>query len=336
MEKIELSARELIAAAKIAKQKANEGKTALQCVHIEAKGTELKISATDSYIAVRYTHPIESDAEFSLNVDGAAISKNMKVSDAVFCDGEGIRFGACSLGHVEAKYPALDPILEREPKALGYSAFDPDLMALILNAFKGSESHRNGSNLFGCLSSVDKEGDYLTASVFESDDGCFRALLMPKNCRREIQSFFNKRLAGAARPEAPKDQKKAPKEQTGESTKEQAPEKREAVKAYDVTPKKAAKAGKEPKEKAPKVSGDPAKEPAEETAPEAPKEQKAETPEDMPAKVRALAESNGLELKETSLCLWVSGDTKAHKDELKACGCRWSKKRSAWYYRFDA
>lgn len=336
MEKIELSARELIAAAKIAKQKANEGKTALQCVHIEAKGTELKISATDSYIAVRYIHPIESDAEFSLNVDGAAISKNMKASDAVFCDGEGIRFGACSLGHVEAKYPALDPILEREPKALGYSAFDPDLMALILNAFKGSESHRNGSSLFGCLSSVDKEGDHLTASVFESDDGCFRALLMPKNCRREIQSF-NKRISGAARPEAPKEQKK-------ETHKEQAPEKREAVKAYDVTPKKTAKADKEPEEKAPKaeketapkVSKDPVENSPKETAPEAPKEQKAETPEDMPAKVRALAESNGLELKETSLCLWVSGDTKAHKDELKACGCRWSKKRSAWYYRFAA
>lgn len=325
MEKFELSARELIAAAKIAKQKTNEGKTALQCVHIEAKGTELRISATDSYIAVRYIHPIESDVKFSLNIDGTAISKNMKVSDAVFCDGDGIQFGACSLGHVEAKFPALDPILEREPKALGYSAFDPDLMSLVMGAFKGSDSYRDGSNLFGCLSSVNKEGDLLTASVFESDDGCFRALLMPKNCRREIQSL-DKRLAGATRPKEPK--KETPKEQAPEAAKEQDPEKREAVKAYDVTPKKAEKTDKEPEKKAPKAE--------KETAPEAPKEQEAETPEDMPAKVRALAETNGLELKETSLCLWVSGDTKAHKDELKACGCRWSKKRSAWYYRFAA
>ena len=30
---------------------------------------------------------------------------------------------------------------------------------------------------------------------------------------------------------------------------------------------------------------------------------------------------------------WISGDTLPHKDELKALGCRWSKKRQKWYWK---
>lgn len=41
----------------------------------------------------------------------------------------------------------------------------------------------------------------------------------------------------------------------------------------------------------------------------------------------------GIEYSVTSLCLWFEGDTKPHKEWLKICGCRWSKKRQAWYWR---
>ena len=31
--------------------------------------------------------------------------------------------------------------------------------------------------------------------------------------------------------------------------------------------------------------------------------------------------------------LWISGNTKEHKDEIKACGCRWAKSKKMWYWK---
>lgn len=31
--------------------------------------------------------------------------------------------------------------------------------------------------------------------------------------------------------------------------------------------------------------------------------------------------------------LWISGETKAHKAEIKAAGCYWARKKSMWYWR---
>ena len=31
--------------------------------------------------------------------------------------------------------------------------------------------------------------------------------------------------------------------------------------------------------------------------------------------------------------LWISGDTKPHKDNLKRIGCRWSNNKKQWYWR---
>lgn len=33
--------------------------------------------------------------------------------------------------------------------------------------------------------------------------------------------------------------------------------------------------------------------------------------------------------------VWVSGETREHKDELKAAGCFWAKKKGMWYWRCD-
>ena len=49
--------------------------------------------------------------------------------------------------------------------------------------------------------------------------------------------------------------------------------------------------------------------------------------------VRSVAEAYGLSVRETCLCVWVSGDTKPHREELKAAGAKWSGKRKAWYWR---
>lgn len=38
----------------------------------------------------------------------------------------------------------------------------------------------------------------------------------------------------------------------------------------------------------------------------------------------------------TEVCgawIWVTGNTKEHKEELKAAGFRWAKKKKAWYFR---
>ena len=32
--------------------------------------------------------------------------------------------------------------------------------------------------------------------------------------------------------------------------------------------------------------------------------------------------------------LWISGDTKPHKDELKALGCKWSSKKAMWSWHY--
>lgn len=31
--------------------------------------------------------------------------------------------------------------------------------------------------------------------------------------------------------------------------------------------------------------------------------------------------------------LWIDGDTKPHKDELKALGCKWAGKKQKWYWK---
>lgn len=31
--------------------------------------------------------------------------------------------------------------------------------------------------------------------------------------------------------------------------------------------------------------------------------------------------------------VWVSGETREHKDEIKAAGCFWAKKKGMWYWR---
>lgn len=41
----------------------------------------------------------------------------------------------------------------------------------------------------------------------------------------------------------------------------------------------------------------------------------------------------GLEILRSGAWLWITGDTKTHKDRLKAAGCKWSPGKQAWYYR---
>lgn len=45
-----------------------------------------------------------------------------------------------------------------------------------------------------------------------------------------------------------------------------------------------------------------------------------------------LKQSNDLIFEICGSWLWISGNTKEHKEQLKTLGCRFSAKKRAWYY----
>lgn len=42
---------------------------------------------------------------------------------------------------------------------------------------------------------------------------------------------------------------------------------------------------------------------------------------------------DGLELEIIGNWIWITGDTRPHKDALKTAGCRWAPKKKCWYFR---
>ena len=60
--------------------------------------------------------------------------------------------------------------------------------------------------------------------------------------------------------------------------------------------------------------------------------QVTEAPEDFIEIISALLKLDGLEVELCGSWLWIGGNTKAHKDELKKAGCRWSNNKKLWYW----
>ena len=58
----------------------------------------------------------------------------------------------------------------------------------------------------------------------------------------------------------------------------------------------------------------------------------AETPEEYANIIAALLHLSGLMIELCGSWLWVTGNTKEHKDALKALGFRYSSNKYAWYY----
>lgn len=56
-----------------------------------------------------------------------------------------------------------------------------------------------------------------------------------------------------------------------------------------------------------------------------------EQPGEFAAVIDALLRMDGIEFELIGVWLWVFGDTKPHKDELKDLGLRWNAKRGKWY-----
>ena len=60
----------------------------------------------------------------------------------------------------------------------------------------------------------------------------------------------------------------------------------------------------------------------------------AETPEDFINIINELFRLGGLEVELCGRWLWIGGNTREHKEQLKALGCRWSKNKQLWSWHF--
>ena len=60
--------------------------------------------------------------------------------------------------------------------------------------------------------------------------------------------------------------------------------------------------------------------------------QTTETPDEFREIIEKLLKLDGLEVELCGSWLWIGGNTKEHKEELKAAGCRWSNNKKLWYW----
>lgn len=55
--------------------------------------------------------------------------------------------------------------------------------------------------------------------------------------------------------------------------------------------------------------------------------------EELESIIKELKNLSGIIIEICGNWIWVSGNTKAHKDTLKALGCFWANQKKKWYYR---
>lgn len=61
--------------------------------------------------------------------------------------------------------------------------------------------------------------------------------------------------------------------------------------------------------------------------------QTTESPEEFRNIIEKLLKLDGLEIELCGCWLWIGGNTREHKEALKASGCRWSNNKKLWYWR---
>ena len=61
--------------------------------------------------------------------------------------------------------------------------------------------------------------------------------------------------------------------------------------------------------------------------------QTTETAEEFRNIIEKLLKLDGLNIELCGSWLWIGGNTKQHKEELKTLGCRWSNNKKLWYWR---
>ncbi len=279
----------------------DQARPALTCVHVSRRGNACMAEATDSYRLARFSWECDAaggdfDALFSRDA-----LKALKVGEAcaVAYDEDGaaiITGGGLRIDSAQAvRYPDVDRILCKD--GAGMSPSSPFMCvnpSYLASVCKPVEAWKCPVAVRSC-----KEGAVFVHAEIEA----------AKNGNAEIGMSYDAlvmpvRGGDDLIPLAWKDAERA-------HSRKEAPRRERAEL-------------QKPAEEAPKP----------EVSPEVPKVS-PEAPEISPSaeSVRAVAEGLSLEVRETSLCVWVSGDTKPHAAELKAAGAKWSRKKSAWYFR---
>lgn len=60
----------------------------------------------------------------------------------------------------------------------------------------------------------------------------------------------------------------------------------------------------------------------------------SEAPEDFINIIAVLLNMDGLEIELCGRWVWIGGNTKEHKDSLKALGCKWSQNKQMWSWHY--
>ena len=305
----------------------DKARRVLTMVRVSRKGSTCIAEATDSFRLARFTWQADAYGDDFEALFAADSLRALKVSDiciveygeegAAIITGGGLSIPAVSESGLV--YPNTDAIMWQSNGAMkdssGLMCVNP---AYLADACKPVVPWNCPVVVRGCV-----DGPVFAHACAKVKHGKrefpmeYDALIMPV---RGLDSY------------APK----AWKDAEGEAARKAAREVREADERKAERKAKRAEAAKEEAEKpagdsgakpeeAPKDS--PEQEPAKEEEPA------QDSPEEGEEAIRRAAEEFGLAIRETSLCLWLAGETKPHKDALKKAGAKWSAKKGAWYFR---
>lgn len=319
---IPANARSLKDAASFASK--NQARRVLAMVHVSRKGSACIAEATDSFRLARFTWETEADGGDFEALFAADSLRALKVSDVCAVEyGEGgaaiITGGGLSIPEVSEgglKYPNTDAIMWRPGEPMkDSSALMCVNPAYLADACKPVVSWNCPVVVRGCV-----DGPVFAHAAAKVKNGNreipmeYDALIMPV---RGLDSY------------APK----AWKDAENEAARKVARDIREADERR--AERKAKRAAKEEAEKPAGDSGAKPEEAPKDSPEQAPAQEEPaqDSPEEGEEAIRRAAEEFGLAIRETSLCLWLAGDTKPHKDALKKAGAKWSAKKGAWYFR---
>lgn len=305
----------------------NQARRVLTMVRVSRKGGTCIAEATDSFRLARFTWETDADGGDFEALFAADALRSLKVSDACAVEygeggaaiitGGGLRIPAVSESGLV--YPNTDAIMWQSNGAMkdssGLMCVNP---AYLADACKPVVSWNCPVVVRGCVD----------GPVFA------HACAKVKNGNREIPMEYDALIMPIRGLDeyAPK----AWKDAEDEAARKEAREVREAEERRAERKAMRAEAAKEEPEKPAGNSGakpDEAPKVSPEQEPEQDEKPVQDSPEEGEQAIRRAAEEFGLAIRETSLCLWLAGDTKPHKDALKKAGAKWSAKKGAWYFR---
>ena len=308
----------------------DKARQALTMVRVWRKGNACFAEATDSYRLARFTWRTDADGGDFEALFPASSIRSLKVSDVCAVEyGEG-RAAIITAGGIRIaaergegiSYPNTNNLMWRVGKPMKESSpimcVNP---AYLASACKPVEPWGCSVAVRGCA-----DGPIFIHASGRATNGKrgidmeYDALIMPV---RGVE-------VPLAWKDAEKDRARKEAQEASEAFERRAERRAERAEVAKKEQEKPAGVSSEKAEEAPKDSPAKDERPAQDSRGEKPAKDSREEGE---GAVRRAAEEFGLAVRETSLCIWLSGDTKPHKDALKKAGAKWSAKKSAWYFR---